>query len=485
MMLVPSSISAQRGQLMVMAMFGMIPLVLLMAFVFNSGELVGRKMELQNAADAAAMTQATWTARTLNVMAMNNVAMSQTYSIVVVGLSAHGLWVEAGTLMVKEQKEIIDGFQFCASLPPIANGICAAYWAAREGHLLFNITPQWIRIAEDLGGGNFFEGTLAKKIYEFSDITQALSAMNESLVEEFPEFVRSVNQEVGEINGLNEPVKLYSGFVGGEADHNSDYETTGLPVRKVELINGIGQSLLGIAPLKSTADKGTHRPPTSLSTHFHDFEVHGYPRGKGPHPLARDRTKEEVDQLTDDLARPPWPGGGIDFEDEPDLGDFLPGPGKKVKREFSEVERDCWELLASAQLLPFLCYPAPIPRFPRLVVYELEADLLTQFVDANLFADPDDLSIAAFVRSQKEAGRVAGARLKHPSKAVFAYAQAEVYNEKYPDLHTQYWKARLRPATLLHSDQRDEVLAAVESFHVLHDYLTQFDAAEYERINLH
>ena len=42
-----------------------VPLVMLIAFVLNAGELVATKTRLQNAADTAVLTEAAWVARSL------------------------------------------------------------------------------------------------------------------------------------------------------------------------------------------------------------------------------------------------------------------------------------------------------------------------------------------------------------------------------------------------------------------------------------
>ena len=473
-----SSIYKQRGQLMILAMFGMIPLVLLIGFVFNTGEHVSSKVKTQNAADAAAITQATWAARSLNVMSINNTAMTQTYSITVVGLAVHSVIIEATKLIAEEQKEIADIFKFCASLS-VGAALCAIYPAAREAHLLGNILPRYWRIAEDLGGGSFPQGLIAKKIYEFSDITQALSAMNEEVVKNFPEYTKNVSKEVARINSLTDVPRFYAGYIGSGIAKKEKYLTTGLPVRKIELINGIGQSLIGVATLKSTADKGTHRPPTSITQRYHNYKRHGYLTGKGPHIVARDQAKKAVDKLTgkDGLQRSPVPI----------VDGILPGPGVKVKKTFSKTEKPCWDFLASAQFLPLTCLQgAPIPRWPRLTIYELEEDFADKVVGNFVWSNADNLSIMAFVQRERYGSSVFPSKFTSPPNAEFAYAQAYIFNDKHPDLQTQYWRALLKPSTLLESSKkRAGALEAVKDFKEMHVFLSAFTIQQQKNLNAH
>ena len=461
---------------MILAMFGMIPLVLLIGFVFNTGEHVSSKIKTQNAADAAAMTQATWAARSLNVMSINNTAMAQTYSVTVVGLAVHSVIIEATKLIVEEQEDIAKMFSDCAKLPFPANAVCALYPAAREAYLLLSIMPRYWRITEDLGGGNFAEGLIAKKIYEFSDITQALSVMNEEIVNNFPEYTKTVSKEVAKINGLTDVPRFYAGYYGDNVAKNEKYYTTGLPVRKVDILNGIGQSLLGIAILKSTADKGTHRPPTSLTQRYHNYKRHGYQTGKGPHIVARDQSKKAVDELT----------GKKTGLAQPEIA-IPPGPGKKVNKDFTDTEKPCWDVLASGQFLPLTCFQgAPIPRFPRLTVYELEEDFADQVIGNFVWSNSDNLSILAFVQRERFGSAIFPSKFTSPPNAEFAYAQAYIFNEKHPDLQSQYWKALLKPSTLLESDsKRAGALDAVQDFNEMHSFLTSFTKQQQQNLNAH
>lgn len=74
-------ISRQRGQIIIFMMFAMIPIMLLMASIWNGGFLVVQKTRLQNATDTAVLMEASWTARSMNIMSMNNTALTQAQAI--------------------------------------------------------------------------------------------------------------------------------------------------------------------------------------------------------------------------------------------------------------------------------------------------------------------------------------------------------------------------------------------------------------------
>ncbi len=66
-----------RGQVIVIALLAIILLAGMVFYVFNLGDQVNRRVSMQNAADSAAIGGATWMARSMNVVAMNNVAQTR------------------------------------------------------------------------------------------------------------------------------------------------------------------------------------------------------------------------------------------------------------------------------------------------------------------------------------------------------------------------------------------------------------------------
>ena len=73
----PRGAVRRRGQVLIMALFSMTLLASVMFYVYNVGDQVNRRLEMQGAADAAAISGADWMARNMNIVAMDNVAMTK------------------------------------------------------------------------------------------------------------------------------------------------------------------------------------------------------------------------------------------------------------------------------------------------------------------------------------------------------------------------------------------------------------------------
>ena len=67
---------------MVITLLGLVLLVGLILFVLNIGVQVNRRVSVQDQADATAIAAATWTARTMNMVAMNNTNMARTIALI-------------------------------------------------------------------------------------------------------------------------------------------------------------------------------------------------------------------------------------------------------------------------------------------------------------------------------------------------------------------------------------------------------------------
>ena len=70
------------GQVLVVVLLGMVLLGGMIFYVVNVGDQSNRRLEMQNAADSAAISGAAWMARSMNVIAMNNVAATRMLALV-------------------------------------------------------------------------------------------------------------------------------------------------------------------------------------------------------------------------------------------------------------------------------------------------------------------------------------------------------------------------------------------------------------------
>lgn len=69
--------SRLKGQVLIITLLAMTMLVGLVFYVYNLGDRVNSRLSLQHTADSAAISGATWMARSMNVVAMNNISESR------------------------------------------------------------------------------------------------------------------------------------------------------------------------------------------------------------------------------------------------------------------------------------------------------------------------------------------------------------------------------------------------------------------------
>lgn len=72
------------GQILVLAILAITMLVSLIFYVYNVGDQVNRRMAMQDSSDSAVISGAGWMARSMNVVAMNNIAQARMISLAVV-----------------------------------------------------------------------------------------------------------------------------------------------------------------------------------------------------------------------------------------------------------------------------------------------------------------------------------------------------------------------------------------------------------------
>lgn len=91
----------RRGAVLVITLLALTLLVGLIFYVYNMGAVVNRRIEAQNAADAVAISGAEWMARSMNVIALNNVTQARLLALVAV-LDAMPV---AAEMTIKEEQQ--------------------------------------------------------------------------------------------------------------------------------------------------------------------------------------------------------------------------------------------------------------------------------------------------------------------------------------------------------------------------------------------
>lgn len=80
----PDLLADERGQISIFFLLAAIPLIFLLALIFNTANQTAKKIETQGAADAAVLSGAVWEARGMNLLVLNNNAMAEVLSIMIV-----------------------------------------------------------------------------------------------------------------------------------------------------------------------------------------------------------------------------------------------------------------------------------------------------------------------------------------------------------------------------------------------------------------
>jgi len=190
----------QRGVVIVITLLAVILLAALVMFVLNLGQQVERRIYMQNTADAAAVSSATWTARSLNTVAMNNVDMARTIALINV-LDA---FPQSAINVEDESKAFRDRIR-----QQLATGIGGGpiqLTREVEDALRMLLTDFELIIEEVEPVNDFFEeidlpsfthynrnGALWQKLY-------ALDEMNQAIMENLGRVVQTAGQAGGRIN---------------------------------------------------------------------------------------------------------------------------------------------------------------------------------------------------------------------------------------------------------------------------------------------
>ena len=436
-------------------MLTIIPFTLVIGMVFNTGAMIIRKEKTQNAADAASLSQATLTSRSLNLIAMNNTAITQVFAIHILGQAAIVPFLEMTKGEIKEGVEIGSrGIQMATYIGPCAAVITSAVACPivagigievglRTAHHIINIFSPLAVIRSDLGGFTF------TKVREFGKLSKALGEMNQRINTEFPSSALKMQQQIAGINGLAYFPRMIAAYTDvGKLKANQRYITTDLPIETVN-ISDPASLVKGMLPIKLTGELGSNAFPTQRA----NFKAHGYKNGKGPYALAKPTAKKEMKKIKDALNKkyPAFPAP------PPTSGGFL-WPDEKINSNYSTILDATWnaQTITQTTLLP----PATVK------VHVLRKDFLGAFGNLlgveKVFYDGDKLSIFSVVADRAASGPVFQSRFNNAPGVVYAYSQAEIYNPVYPDAYTQDWHAKLRRSSMLEKSKfRDKIQAGI------------------------
>ena len=125
----PGSLAAdERGQISVLVVLSLIPFVLLVAFIFNTAKQTTRKIEMQGAADSAAVATAVTMARGMNLMVLNNNGMADILALMILvrsmaNTAAIMYYLNEGLAAIITIPPLVAYFKFLAQLWSIQKDI--------------------------------------------------------------------------------------------------------------------------------------------------------------------------------------------------------------------------------------------------------------------------------------------------------------------------------------------------------------------------
>jgi len=407
----------EQGQIPILVAFGLLAFILLIAFVYNTAARTSRKVEMQGAADAAAVSSGVWMARGMNIMALNNNTMAEMLSIMV------------SVRAIVQTKQIQKNVLFWLSKAyfiPVVPEIAAVELVVVEATL-----PFWERIdslLSDSGGVGW-------------KVLTGLDALNTSLKNLYPAVVLAQAVNYARLNGADQ--LPYGWLVPGKTK-----TVGGLPLfpvargERVLLVDRVEACPLKIFGKLWWVSFGltVNGPITAfLSGLYFDLRV-----------------KRNIDSLR---------GRGAPFYDQ-----YFTGLGDLVKHIIERSGVDLGGVLGFlgdiASFVGNLALPVRLyfvkPPLKRSLQWQGDPRpmVLTERPEAefafnrrpNLAAVHEYLQLLALALGKHvKASPLGGERYPNPGllPLEFTYAQADVYNPTSWDMFTQDWRAKLVRARLL------------------------------------
>jgi hypothetical protein len=402
----------QRGQVVWFFALCAIPIALGVAYLFNSAELMSRKVRAQDAADAAAQSQAAWIARSMNVMSTNNVAFTQTEAVLSAASAVTLTATDLSIYIVRRGiQEIITA---AASCPTVVGWIkclealgrlAVLYIAARE--------------LEDIMA-------LIKAMPEFTEHAEAYADANHRLANGFAKFSEDMQASLAATNGLSPAPRMTAvgwdkapGLLGG-------LRSTGLPVARIEWVppapfaDTFSSGWRFVLPVNDTGEDATH-------SHFlvpiaRNYQDHGYGGSDdGPWPRARETVKDALEDSEWWAKIDGW-SATSPAQETPDYD-------------------DCWDIASMSPMVPLVYAPCT-----QGVLIGSTVPLYGPAASSNQTLTSYGVTdILVFTSAARSTGYVVPKRFRNGMPATYGLAKARVYNVTRPDLYSSDWRGSLVP----------------------------------------
>ncbi len=255
--------SDERGALLPLFLFIMLFLLWAAVGILNVGQDTRDKMEAQNAIDAVSIAVADQAARDLNVMAMTQVASTQSFTI---ALSSTALQQALIQTMARTGMATVESITRCTVMGkwPAGTLYCIGYMVRMAAYAVQTIGIQ-SRYQPNRG------------ISVGNRLTDALGRMSRHIVETHPARTGELGRIVGTANGL-EAVFVYPACDrsnGSRCDFDDRFPGGSLPVEPAPLASG-ANGLAAYWEMCRAIDSGSDGY-TRL-----DYSQHGFSNGLGP-----------------------------------------------------------------------------------------------------------------------------------------------------------------------------------------------------------
>jgi hypothetical protein len=415
-----------------------------MAATLNTGEVAYDKIRSQNAADAIALAHAEQAARDLNVMSMNNMALTQMLVVSAVTFTLSETLLDIERRGVEGLAKVLRSARRCGP-----NGWCWALHAFIAGQIATAMADAGLialRYRPDKG------------FVTSQKLIGALNRMNDYLVNSFPRRSGELITLLLDENRIDAAYTYPPCQTGGKSQCRGKIGEGGdLPVERTALSAAAAHT-----ELCTGAERG------SDGRYRTDFLDHGYPRNKGPYTAGGSSSNPH---LRDHVNRQTGLSWLLPFFGEYTLRLWDPlirfGSTKYSQKQTSKqndftrrMDRN-WSLVCGTGGSVFAAGAGFIFNLPQ--TYWLKgrptAAALSPIL-GTLGFDTEKLSyltITAKLRGERFNPKEFGER----QDPYHAYAQAMVYNPVSFDLYTSKWKARLVPSSLM--DQPQPVVQALQT----------------------
>lgn len=424
----------RRGAVTHIALYALVPIATALFLVADVGQDSYDRIAAQNGADALALGHATWSARALNTVAMNNVALTQAATV---GLVSDALEDAMDELLLHSAGV---GLEIAANIPSppcVANVFTAIYCSLWHIYLASEAVSAVRHVSEIRGRYG------PAQARDLADRTiRALNAFNADVVGEFPEHIRQVSTGIAERNGISDfyfhdRCTRASSCRGDETSQGMDLPLeTGTTAAQAEFCLGM---TLGTTPMVGASTRSS-------------FSARGFPTGRGPFTHGGSDSLPNVkDHVNSFVAIGQRLESFKDFYDD----ERLPLTNRKFYTNYileQKEDNNSFTRGVDYRMIS-LCEPTGVVSSLfgiGVTMPEFYGPIGANPLHLTPTRDAEDLSpdykILTFARRAPSL-RLGDGVVRRGLPDTVGYAQAVVFNADHISLFSQRWVAKLMPAS--------------------------------------